>query len=81
MCIACNPGVLSVLRHTVSRRTLLSASGAAAVGAIGGRVCSAQPADPRTTVFRGGTILTMGGPAARAEARWWKAEYGVQSPA
>lgn len=68
MCVACNPGVLSVLRHTVSRRTFLSVSGGAAVGAMGGRVCAAQPAGPRTTVFRGGTVLTMGGPAPRAEA-------------
>ena len=68
MCIACNPGVLNALRHTVSRRTLLAASGGAAIGAIGGRVCAAQPAGPRTTVFQGGPILTMGRSPSSAEA-------------
>jgi len=72
MCIACNPGVLLLLRHSGSRREFLagtlSLSGATIAVAATGSGAKAQPADRQTIVFRGGSILTMNPRQPTAEA-------------
>ncbi|NKB79649.1 amidohydrolase [Ochrobactrum daejeonense] len=75
MCLACNPGMLAVVRHAATRRDFLKYMGGAAVSAFAatavepalgiGRAYAAD--DPADVIFRGGPILSIN-PAARAEA-------------
>lgn len=74
------------MKRLASRRTVLSAAGAAAVAAVAGTV-SAQPADISGTVgFEGGAVIPGGeievyveDPAARDDARHRAARTRVRS--
>ncbi|MGN6448735.1 MAG: amidohydrolase [Brucella intermedia] len=76
MCLACNPGLMAVFKHTASRReflrymggaatTAFTASAAAPVLALGNLSSVRASAD---IIFRRGTILTMNDEYPRAEA-------------
>lgn len=75
MCLACNPGMVAVLRNAASRRGFLKYMGVAATSAFAAstlapvsRSAFAQSGDPADVVFWGGPVLTMNDKASRAEA-------------
>ena len=72
MCIACNPGMIEVLRHAASRRDFFKYVGAASAFAatlVESTPTFAQSAAPTADViFRRGPIITMNASAPRAEA-------------
>ncbi len=75
MCLACNPGMMAVLKNAASRRDFLKYMGVAASSAFAASslatlpVFAASTADgPADIVFKGGTILTLNDQAPKAEA-------------
>ncbi len=67
MCLACNPGLMAVFKHTTSRRDFLKYMGGAAAAIFAatavepamakGNLSSANA--PADIIFRRGTILTL----------------------
>lgn len=75
MCMACNPGMVAVLKNAASRRDFLkymgiattSAFAEAALASVSGPAF-AQSGEPADVVFWDGSVLTMNAAAPRAEA-------------
>ncbi|HTN97932.1 MAG TPA: amidohydrolase family protein, partial [Nordella sp.] len=73
--MACNPGMVAVLKNAASRRDFLKYMRIATTSAFAGTALAsvsgpafAQSGEPADVVFWGGSVLTMNAAAPRAEA-------------
>lgn len=75
MCLACNPGMIAVLKNAASRRDFLKYMGVAASSVFTASMLDTAPVfatapvdGPADVIFKGGPVLTMNKDAPRAEA-------------